>query len=989
MKKQSQDTGTTSRIKDSKPPASIKARFIRVVLIPSIALVIMWAIMAGYFVFNGLYTRELAKSVQDVSLPALTGLSSLQKERSLSMAQIAKPGNSQALRAQRQQTDSGVEQMQQTAADVLGAAPADIKSKLNTLNADLDQLPDIRRKIDARTASAADTFSFYNKVLDAAAALFDAQARFSTETDTLQGAVAGTQLFHIADLQSRAGSIITGAFASGRFTADDLQQFHTLVGAYHDELQTVTPLRADVQQQYDKLVRGSDWATLTAAEQQLVAHGAWSGHVPNGLGIDAQQWQQASTNISDTLLAMTTRQGSEVAAAYLDSGNNNLLLAGGGSLVALLVVVAAVWLAIRRSRLLVDGTVKVGLDAIAAESKAIAAALPEALDRIGRGEQVEVQSLMPADDENAVNGQAVGAVEIKTVQDAVRQTSLSAMEAASAEAIARKNSRQNLVLAARRSQRWLSTLAVGLRDLERAEQDDPDKLEKVYALQHKITTLRGDNDNLIILGGGDIGRTRRTSEWIDDVLGAAKAQCEQFRRVRVEAGPKVKVSASAVLPISHLLAQLLNNAVAFSHPPTQVLMTSSPVAAGLVVEIEDRGIGMSTEERERANALIREAPELVSSANVQKLGFLVVASVAQRFNIRVELKDSAYGGVKAIVLIPNDLLDRAGSDNTGDLGAGRRALPEPPAEPAPVGPAPTSWAETRTEQAPWEDRPGWGDSGSRTEAAPVGPAPTSWADTRTEPVQREDRPTPGWGETAPRAEPSWPEPAARREPPSPHPVSPAPRPEPVRRPEPVLPARAESNELSDNTIQFPAIDPFGDARGSGTREHAPAPTPRRPEPGGAEPERPDMGGHGVDAADVSLPQRRSTVPGRSGAEHGAHRASGAEESAPPRPRPYPTPRERQDEPEVPVLGDAGPAPAPNGNGQSTSAGLPIRVRQASLAPGLRRPRVESNEPTQAVPTHTADQARLRFAAFQQGMTAGRQANENSTDTVTENRNSDG
>ncbi|BCJ39308.1 hypothetical protein Athai_68110 [Actinocatenispora thailandica] len=140
---------------------------------------------------------------------------------------------------------------------------------------------------------------------------------------------------------------------------------------------------------------------------------------------------------------------------------------------------------------------------------------------------------------------------------------------------------------------------------------------------------------------------------------------------------------------------------------------------------------------------------------------------------------------------------------------------------------------------------------------------------------------------------------------------------------------------------------------------------------------------------MSLPQRRSTVPGRSGAEHGAHRASGAEESAPPRPRPYPTPRERQDEPEVPVLGDAGPAPAPNGNGQSTSAGLPIRVRQASLAPGLRRPRVESNEPTQAVPTHTADQARLRFAAFQQGMTAGRQANENSTDTVTENRNSDG
>jgi hypothetical protein len=88
-----------------------------------------------------------------------------------------------------------------------------------------------------------------------------------------------------------------------------------------------------------------------------------------------------------------------------------------------------------------------------------------------------------------------------------------------------------------------------------------------------------------------------------------------------------------------------------------------------------------------------------------------------------------------------------------------------------------------------------------------------------------------------------------------------------------------------------------------------------------------------------------------------------------------------------VLGEPAPAPAPSG--QSTTAGLPVRVRQASLAPGLRRARAESHEPAQAVPTHTADQARLRFAAFQQGMRAGREANQNSADTVSENRNSDG
>lgn len=991
MKKQSQDTGTTPRIKDSKQPVSIKSRFTRVGLIPSIALVLTWAIVAGYFVFTGVYTRQVAKSVQQVSIPALAGLSSLQKERSLSMAQLAEPGSTQPLRSQRQQTDTNVEQMQKTAAEVMGLAPASIKSKLSALNSDLDKLPEIRRRIDDRTATANETFAAYNTMLDAANALFNAQARIVTETDTIQGAIAATELFHVADLQSRAASIVTGAFAAHRLTADDLQQFHTLVGAYHDELQNATPLRPAVRRQFDELVHGSDWAQVTAAEQQLVRHGTWSGAVPGGLGIDARQWQQSSTKISDALLSMTTTQATEVSAEYLTVGNNQLLLAVVGSLLALLVVIA-VWLAIRRSRRLVDGAVKAGLDAIAAESKTIASTLPEALNRIGRGEQVDLTSLVPADDGESAGGHAVGAVELGAIQEAVRQTSRTAIEAATGEAVARKNSRQNLVLAARRSQRWLATLAVGLRDLENAEQDDPDKLEKVYALQHKITTLRGDNDNLIILGGGDLGRSRRTSEWIDDVLGAAKAQCEQFQRVRIEAGPKVKVSASAVLPISHLLAQLLNNAVSFSHPPTQVLMTSSPVASGLVVEIEDRGIGMSTEERERANALIREAPELVSSENVQKLGFLVVAAVAQRFNIRVELKDSAYGGIKAIVLIRNELLDRAGSEHTGELGAGHRRPPEP-LSPRPE-PAPTAWGDPAA-----RPEPTWG-------APPTRPEP-SWggSPTRSEPAP--------WGETGPRTEPSWPEPVARpaapsprpepmphrepgtrREPPSP--LAPAVRAEPVSpgdpaglsdlplRHEPV--ARPERTELSDNTIQFPAIDPL--AADGPDRTSGPTPTPRRPQPA-AEPERPDMGGPGMDDAEVSLPRRVSTGPGRAGAEHGAHRASGAEESAPPRPRPYPTapPRERYDEPEVPVLGEPAPAPAPSG--QSTTAGLPVRVRQASLAPGLRRARAESHEPAQAVPTHTADQARLRFAAFQQGMRAGREANQNSADTVSENRNSDG
>ena len=147
-----------------------------------------------------------------------------------------------------------------------------------------------------------------------------------------------------------------------------------------------------------------------------------------------------------------------------------------------------------------------------------------------------------------------------------------------------------------------------------------------------------------------------------DVLRGALAEVEDYTRVTVVPVAPASLLGRAVGDVIHLLAELIENAVSFSPPQTAVRVGGSVVGNGFAIEIEDRGLGMTPQEREAANEQLRNPPEFKLTSTA-RLGLYVVGKLAERHGIRVRLTESPYGGTTAIVLLPSTLI----ADEPDDL----------------------------------------------------------------------------------------------------------------------------------------------------------------------------------------------------------------------------------------------------------------------------------------------------------------------------------
>jgi hypothetical protein len=166
--------------------------------------------------------------------------------------------------------------------------------------------------------------------------------------------------------------------------------------------------------------------------------------------------------------------------------------------------------------------------------------------------------------------------------------------------------------------------------------------------------MRRNAEDLIVLSGAEPARRWTQPVPLPDVVRAAVGEVEDYRRVELLAIPEIGVAGHVVADVVHLLAELIENAASFSPPNTPVHVGGSDAASGHVLEIEDRGIGMSDEELLRANERITHPPA-VNFAPSPLLGLQVVGMLGQRHGIKVQLRHSWYGGVTALVLLPGTI----------------------------------------------------------------------------------------------------------------------------------------------------------------------------------------------------------------------------------------------------------------------------------------------------------------------------------------------
>jgi hypothetical protein len=170
--------------------------------------------------------------------------------------------------------------------------------------------------------------------------------------------------------------------------------------------------------------------------------------------------------------------------------------------------------------------------------------------------------------------------------------------------------------------------------------------------------MRRHAENLAVLGGAISRRQWSRPVALTEVLRSAIAEVEHYSRVKLVPPIDGTLRGHAVADVIHLVAELVENATNFSPPHTQVLLRAQNVTAGLAVEVEDRGLGMSLADQYRANGLLDdpERTDLGELLRDGRIGLFVVSAIARRHGIVVRLQTNIYGGIQALVILPQRLL---------------------------------------------------------------------------------------------------------------------------------------------------------------------------------------------------------------------------------------------------------------------------------------------------------------------------------------------
>ncbi|GAA1876585.1 hypothetical protein GCM10009836_67460 [Pseudonocardia ailaonensis] len=220
----------------------------------------------------------------------------------------------------------------------------------------------------------------------------------------------------------------------------------------------------------------------------------------------------------------------------------------------------------------------------------------------------------------------------------------------------RKFTSDMLVNLARRNQSMLERQLEIIGQLEESEQDEG-ALADLFALDHLATRVRRNAESLLVLSGEQPPRLYSAPVPFSDVVRAAIAEIEDLDRVQFAVDDRISVGGGCVADLTHLLAELIENAVHFSPPGTSVTVRSRPnpqAEGGQVLTIEDWGPGMSERGLAEANAMLA-APREVDVAASQRLGFHVVGRLAARHAVGVSLVSTPGSGVTAVVVVPGVL----------------------------------------------------------------------------------------------------------------------------------------------------------------------------------------------------------------------------------------------------------------------------------------------------------------------------------------------
>ncbi|MFG2193809.1 nitrate- and nitrite sensing domain-containing protein [Streptomyces sp. NPDC048639] len=632
---------------------SIRRKIVGLLLVPLVSLTSIWAFAT---VITGREAKQLldtAQIVDEVGFPAEDTVQMLQQERRQTLVHLADPRRSDGLsRLHRQEaaTDRLVDRLRANARDsgVRDGMGDDADLRLNNLLDGLEGLETLRAKVEEGTVSRPYAFAAYNALIDPAFEFLNAlHALDDAEMDKQGRAIVG--ITRAREELSREDALLASGLAAGRMSQRDQRAFSDLVAnrklIYATNLQV---LPAEEGAVFEKYWNGPDTVDLRGDEERVI-----NARTEDTLdGINAERWQAASSTVLDALDRMGADAGRDYQDRVQPVAVGVLIQAAVAGVLGFAAVLVSIVVSVRIGRGLVRDLSRLRKEA----HEVSGVRLPSVMRRLATGEQVDVDTEAPrleyGQDEMGQVGKALNTLQRAALEAAVRQADM------------RRGVSEVFVNLARRSQVLLHRQLTLLDAMERRT-EDTEELADLFRLDHLTTRMRRHAEGLVILSGAAPSRQWRKPIPLMDVVRAAVAEVEDYERVEVRRLPRMAVTGPAVADVTHLIAELLENATVFSPPHTAVQVLGERVANGFTLEIHDRGLGMAPDALLDANLRLAETPEFELS-DTDRLGLFVVSRLARRQGVRVSLQTSPYGGTTAVVFIPASLLTDAPADEAPD-----------------------------------------------------------------------------------------------------------------------------------------------------------------------------------------------------------------------------------------------------------------------------------------------------------------------------------
>ncbi|WP_392674070.1 sensor histidine kinase [Streptomyces sp. LN785] len=247
----------------------------------------------------------------------------------------------------------------------------------------------------------------------------------------------------------------------------------------------------------------------------------------------------------------------------------------------------------------------------------------------------------------------------RDLPDAQRALVYTVLDIIDNEEAMRDSAQRAFVNVARRVQAIVHRQASELREMEEHHGRNPDVFDDLLRIDHGTALIGRLADSIAVLGGARPSRQWPKPVPLFSVLRGAMSRILEYPRVDLHSIAKVAIIGTAVEPLIHACAELLDNATRYSPPQTRVHVTAVEVQTGIAIEIEDGGVSLSEEARARAENMLARA-QAGSSMNdlgeSPRLGMAVVGRLSRMYDLQVSLRQSAYGGVRAVLIVPRAMI---------------------------------------------------------------------------------------------------------------------------------------------------------------------------------------------------------------------------------------------------------------------------------------------------------------------------------------------